>query len=53
MNCSLSLPPGETLQFTYLLGPRYFLKPGVYTVRWEGEKFKSADLTLRVLPRLR
>jgi hypothetical protein len=30
-----SLPPGETLQFTYLLGERYFKKPGIYTVRWE------------------
>jgi len=48
-----SLPPGQTLQFTYLLGPRYFLKPGLYTLRWEGENFKSPDLTFRVVPRSR
>lgn len=48
-----SLPPGQTLQFTYLLNPRYFQKPGVYTVRWEGENFKSPDLTFRVVPRNR
>jgi|SRR5579862_4436566 len=48
-----SLPPGETLQFTYLLGLKYFQKPGIYTVRWEGENFKSPDLTFRVVPRNR
>jgi hypothetical protein len=48
-----SLPPGETLQFTYLLGPRYFQKPGIYTVRWQGENFKSPELTFRVVPRNR
>jgi hypothetical protein len=46
-----SLPPGQTLQFTYLLGPRYFQKPGIYTVRWQGENFKSPELTFRVVPR--
>jgi len=46
-----SLPPGQTLQFTYLLGPRYFQKPGIYTVRRESENFKSPDLTFRVVPR--
>jgi hypothetical protein len=46
-----SLPPGEILQFTYLLGPQYFQKPGVYTLRWEGESFKSSELTFRVAPR--
>lgn len=46
-----SLPPGQTLQFTYVLGPRYFQKPGIYTVRWESENFKSPDLTFRVVPR--
>lgn len=30
-----SLPPGKALQFGYVLG-RYFEKPSVYTVRWEG-----------------
>jgi hypothetical protein len=46
-----SLPPGQTLQFTYLLGPRYFQEPGIYRVRWEN--FKSPDLTFRVVPRNR
>ena len=45
-----ALPPGKTLQFTYLLGPKYFQKSGIYTVRWESENFKSADLTFRVVP---
>jgi hypothetical protein len=44
-----SLPPGQYLRFTYVLG-RYFQKPGVYTLRWKGENFRSADLTFRVLP---
>lgn len=48
-----SLPPGETLRFTYLLGPRYFEKPGIYAVRWEGENFRSPELTFRVVPRNR
>ena len=46
-----SLPSGEILQFNYLLGPAYFVKPGIYTVRWEGENFKSPELTIRVVPR--
>ena len=45
-----ALPPAQALQFGYQLGPRYFLKPGVYTVRWEGDNFKSAELTFRVVP---
>jgi hypothetical protein len=48
-----ALPPGQSLQFGYLLGPRYFQKPGIYKVRWEGENFKSAELTFRVVPRQR
>jgi hypothetical protein len=44
-----SLPPGESLAFGKVLG-RYFQKPGVYTLRWKGENFRSADLTFRVLP---
>jgi hypothetical protein len=48
-----ALPPGQALRFGYLLGPRYFQKPGVYTVRWEGENFKSPELTFRVVPRNR
>jgi|ERR1700680_1609756 len=45
-----ALPPGQTLDFSYVLG-RYFQKPGVYTVGWQGAHFKAADITLRVLPR--
>ena len=41
-------PPGRTLTFTYALGT-LFSKPGVYTVRWEGVNFKSADLVFRVV----
>ena len=48
-----ALPPGQVLQFGYQLGPRYFQKPGIYTVRWEGENFKSSELTFRVVPRNR
>lgn len=44
-----ALPPKRTLLFTYALG-NYFQKPGVYTVRWQGENFKAPDLTFRVLP---
>lgn len=44
-----SLPPGQYLRFTYVLG-RYFQKPGIYTLRWKGENFRSAELTFRVLP---
>lgn len=43
-----SLPPGEVLRFSYVLG-RYFVKPGVYTVRWEGDDFRSPELTFRVV----
>src|ERR1035441_9439450 len=44
-----ALPPGRTLLFSKGLGT-YFQKPGVYTVRWEGQNFRTFDLTLRVLP---
>lgn len=45
----LSLPPGEWLDFGISLG-RYFRRPGVYRVRWEGDNFKTAELTFRVVP---
>jgi hypothetical protein len=45
-----SLPPGKTLQFGYGLGPRYFLDPGIYKLRWKGENFESPELTFRVVP---
>jgi hypothetical protein len=45
----LDLPPGEPLQFSYLLA-RYFEKPGIYTLRWYGDNFRAADITFRVLP---
>ena len=44
-----SLPPGEWLDFGMSLG-RYFRRPGVYRVRWEGDNFKTAELTFRVVP---
>ena len=44
-----ALPPGRTLLFSKGLG-NYFKKPGVYTVRWEGQNFRTLDLTSRVLP---
>jgi hypothetical protein len=47
-----ALPPGQTLDFSYVLG-RYFQKPGVYTLRWQAAHFKASDMTLRVLPRPR
>ena len=43
-----SLPPGRTLTFGYALGT-LFTKPGIYTLRWEGANFKSADLVFRVV----
>jgi archaellum component FlaG (FlaF/FlaG flagellin family) len=44
-----ALPPGQLLEFTYLLD-RYFMKPGIYTVGWFGERFKALDISIRVLP---
>ncbi len=46
----ISLAPGNILSFGYELGPRYFSSPGIYSVRWEGENFKSAEITFRVMP---
>ena len=46
-----ALPPGHSWLFTYQLG-RYFLAPGVYTVRWESDNFRSPDLTFRVVTSL-
>ena len=48
-----ALPPGGVLEFNYQLGPRYFAKPGIYTLRWEVGKFRSAEMTFRVLQPLR
>jgi hypothetical protein len=45
-----ALPPGHFLSFSYVLGDRYFAKPGVYTVRWWGDDFKAQPITFRVLP---
>jgi hypothetical protein len=47
---SEALPPGHFLSFGYMLGDRYFAKPGVYTVRWWGDNFRAAPITFRVLP---
>jgi hypothetical protein len=45
-----ALPPGQTLQFNYQLGPAYFVKPGVYKVRWKGPHFETPEITFRVVP---
>ena len=45
-----ALPPGQILSFGYQLGPRYFSTPGIYSVRWEGPNYKSAEVTFRVMP---
>jgi len=42
------LPRGKILSFGYQLG--YFSKPGIYTLRWEGQGFSSSTVTFRVLP---
>ena len=44
-----ALPPGRTLLFSKGLG-NCFQRPGVYTVRWEGQDFRTLDLMLGVLP---
>jgi hypothetical protein len=44
-----ALPPKRALLFTCGCG-QYFSKPGVYTLRWQGESFKASDITFRVLP---
>jgi hypothetical protein len=45
-----ALPSGKILHFNYQLGPRYFSKPGTYTLRWEGQNFSTETTTFRVLP---
>jgi len=45
-----ALPTGQTLQFSYQLGPAYFAKPGVYKVRWKGPHFETPEITFRVVP---
>jgi hypothetical protein len=47
---SNALPPGHFLSFGYVLGERYFAKPGVYTVRWWGDNLTAAPITFRVVP---
>jgi hypothetical protein len=47
-----ALPSGHFLSFGYML-ERYFQKPGIYKVRWEGDNFRSAELTFRVVPATR
>jgi hypothetical protein len=44
-----ALPPKRTVMFGCGCG-QYFSKPGVYTLRWQGENFKAPDLTFRVVP---
>lgn len=45
-----ALPSGEKLLFVYQLGNPYFLKPGIYTLRWETRNFRSAETAFRVMP---
>ena len=45
-----ALPPGQTLQFGYQLGPSYFAKPGIYKVQWKGAHFETPEITFRVVP---
>lgn len=45
-----SLPPGACLRFGKAMGS-YFTEPGVYTIRWKGKTFESAEVVFRVLPR--
>ena len=44
-----SLPSGKSLTFGKVLG-RYFQKPAIYKVRWQGDNFRSAESSFRVLP---
>src|SRR5262249_28991385 len=43
-----ALPPKRTLLFSSGLG-KYFQKPGVYVVMWEGEHFRAREIAFRVL----
>jgi hypothetical protein len=43
-----ALPPGDNLQFGMGAG-RFFEKPGVYRVYWQGEGFRSNEVVFRVL----
>ncbi|WFB37480.1 hypothetical protein P3T73_06875 [Kiritimatiellota bacterium B12222] len=45
-----ALPPGGSIVFTYAMG-NYFTNSGIYKVRWEGENFKTSEITFRVLPK--
>lgn len=46
------LPPGHSLELARGLEDA-FRAPGVYTVVWEGPRFRSAPVTFRVLPAAR
>jgi len=43
------LPPGGKVQFGCALG-KYFAKPGVYLVSWNGTNFRSPLVAFQVLP---
>ena len=45
-----ALPPGQHLQFVYALGS-HFSKPGIYRVAWKGNRFQSAEIAFRVMPK--
>jgi hypothetical protein len=43
-----SLSPGDYIVFGYGL-KEVFWQPGIYRVRWEGEKFRSPEIMFRVM----
>ena len=43
-----ALPPGDNLQFGMGAG-QFFDKPGVYSVYWQGEGFRSNEVVFRVM----
>ncbi len=45
------LPPGKFILFNYSLKDRYFSKPGIYKLYWEGPDFKTAEVVVRVMPK--
>ena len=45
------LPPGKFILFNYSLKQRYFSKPGIYRVLWQGADFKTEEVVVRVMPK--
>jgi|SRR6266851_2447062 len=44
-----ALPPGHFIEFGYDFG-KYFERPGIYILRWEGPAFSATEITFRVMP---